>query len=249
MRTPIAMFVPFDPWPTTTRHHRPATIEQLARRLQPLLRDARRRRGLVRRRRLLRPLPPVLAVPGAGAGGVRQPAAGDRRGNATDRRGRCASCRPRPGSSWSTRRCSAVTTRSPAAVVLCEVRDGRITEVVGYCNGGWDDDAARPPRAPRRRCCGRGRRSDDARVDDRTMTAADVAGGGPIAGAVDRARAPPRSRPPGDSPSTCSTSSSAAGAFRLLLPPSHGGIGADLADAMRVFEALAAVPTRRRRGP
>lgn len=23
---------------------------------------------------------------------------------------------------------------------LCEVRHGRITEVVGYCNGGWDDD-------------------------------------------------------------------------------------------------------------
>jgi ketosteroid isomerase-like protein len=22
---------------------------------------------------------------------------------------------------------------------LCEVRDGRITDVVGYCNGGWDD--------------------------------------------------------------------------------------------------------------
>jgi ketosteroid isomerase-like protein len=22
---------------------------------------------------------------------------------------------------------------------LCEVRDGRITEVTGYCNGGWDD--------------------------------------------------------------------------------------------------------------
>ena len=22
---------------------------------------------------------------------------------------------------------------------LCEVRDGRITEVLGYCNGGWDD--------------------------------------------------------------------------------------------------------------
>jgi len=21
---------------------------------------------------------------------------------------------------------------------LCEVRDGRISEVVGYCNGGWD---------------------------------------------------------------------------------------------------------------
>ena len=23
---------------------------------------------------------------------------------------------------------------------LCEVRDGRITEVVGYCNGAWDDE-------------------------------------------------------------------------------------------------------------
>jgi hypothetical protein len=23
---------------------------------------------------------------------------------------------------------------------LCEVRGGRISEVVGYCNGGWDDD-------------------------------------------------------------------------------------------------------------
>jgi hypothetical protein len=22
---------------------------------------------------------------------------------------------------------------------LCDVRDGRITDVVGYCNGGWDD--------------------------------------------------------------------------------------------------------------
>jgi hypothetical protein len=23
---------------------------------------------------------------------------------------------------------------------LCEVRDGRIADVTGYCNGGWDDD-------------------------------------------------------------------------------------------------------------
>lgn len=23
---------------------------------------------------------------------------------------------------------------------LCEIRAGRITEVVGYCNGGWDDE-------------------------------------------------------------------------------------------------------------
>ena len=27
---------------------------------------------------------------------------------------------------------------------LCEVRDGRITEVVGYCNGGWDAELRRP---------------------------------------------------------------------------------------------------------
>ncbi|HEY8526588.1 MAG TPA: acyl-CoA dehydrogenase family protein [Acidimicrobiales bacterium] len=31
----------------------------------------------------------------------------------------------------------------------------------------------------------------------------------------------------------------AAGCFRLLLPPSHGGLGADLPAALRVFEALA----------
>ncbi|HMG41513.1 MAG TPA: acyl-CoA dehydrogenase family protein [Acidimicrobiales bacterium] len=30
-----------------------------------------------------------------------------------------------------------------------------------------------------------------------------------------------------------------AGAFRLLLPPSHGGLGADLPSALRVYEALA----------
>jgi hypothetical protein len=23
---------------------------------------------------------------------------------------------------------------------LCEVRDGRISDVLGYCNGGWDDE-------------------------------------------------------------------------------------------------------------
>jgi hypothetical protein len=26
---------------------------------------------------------------------------------------------------------------------LCDVRDGRITDVVGYCNGGWDDELRR----------------------------------------------------------------------------------------------------------
>lgn len=37
------------------------------------------------------------------------------------------------------------TVRGPEVLVarhlwLCEVRNGRITEAVGYCNGGWDDD-------------------------------------------------------------------------------------------------------------
>ena len=34
-----------------------------------------------------------------------------------------------------------------------------------------------------------------------------------------------------------------AGCFRLVLPPSHGGIGADLPSALRVYEALAAADT------
>ena len=25
-------------------------------------------------------------------------------------------------------------------LILCEVRDGRITDVTVYCNGGWDDE-------------------------------------------------------------------------------------------------------------
>jgi hypothetical protein len=25
-------------------------------------------------------------------------------------------------------------------LILCDVRDGRITDVVVYCNGGWDDE-------------------------------------------------------------------------------------------------------------
>jgi hypothetical protein len=34
----------------------------------------------------------------------------------------------------------AATTYVARRLWLCEVRDGRITEVVGYCNGGWDDE-------------------------------------------------------------------------------------------------------------
>ena len=31
-------------------------------------------------------------------------------------------------------------TMTARRVWICEVQDGRIAEVVGYCNGGWDDD-------------------------------------------------------------------------------------------------------------
>jgi indole-3-acetate monooxygenase len=34
-----------------------------------------------------------------------------------------------------------------------------------------------------------------------------------------------------------------AGCFRLVLPRSHGGVGADLPSALRVYEALAAAET------
>lgn len=32
------------------------------------------------------------------------------------------------------------TTTVARRLWLCDVRDGRIAEVVGYCNGGWDDE-------------------------------------------------------------------------------------------------------------
>ena len=35
---------------------------------------------------------------------------------------------------------SGATPEAARRLWLCEVRDGRITEVVGYCNGGWDDE-------------------------------------------------------------------------------------------------------------
>lgn len=34
----------------------------------------------------------------------------------------------------------AMTVEVARRLWLCEVRDGRISEVVGYCNGGWDDE-------------------------------------------------------------------------------------------------------------
>ncbi len=34
----------------------------------------------------------------------------------------------------------AATVEVARRLWLCEVRDSRITEVVGYCNGGWDDE-------------------------------------------------------------------------------------------------------------
>ena len=35
---------------------------------------------------------------------------------------------------------TAAPTSTARRLFLCEVVDGRITEVVGYCNGAWDDE-------------------------------------------------------------------------------------------------------------
>ena len=57
----------FDPCQPRPHANRRATGHGV----QPLLRDVRGPRGPLRRRRLLRPLPAVLAVPAAGRGGLR----------------------------------------------------------------------------------------------------------------------------------------------------------------------------------
>ena len=128
---------------TTTRmEHRPAaaTVGRAERPVRRRLRDLRRRRRPVRAGRLLRPQHARLAVPARGRGRVRGAAAQDRQGHGPAR----TCCAPSPtasgfvteheehqdvdGEDYSARR-----------LWLCEVRDGRIAEVVGYCSGEWDD--------------------------------------------------------------------------------------------------------------
>ena len=127
------------------------------------------------------------------------------------------------------------------------MRDGRITEAVVYCNGGWDADlrARHAAEAPMLRPWETPAMSA---VDDRTMTAADVL-------AAVQALAPSISRRAAEIeaarrlPADLLDELKAAGAFRLVLPPSHGGVGAELVEAMRRVSRRSPPPTRRRAGP
>ena len=113
-------------------------------------------------------------------------------------------------------------------LILCEVRDGRITEVVVYCNGGWDADAARPPR---RRGADAAAVGDGAMsaVDDRTMTAADVLAAVPSTGPVDPA-GPARSRRHGAARRPARRAQGRRRASGWSCRRATAGIGADLAD-------------------
>ena len=60
---------------------------------------------------------------------------------------------------------------------LCEVRDGRITEVVGYCNGGWDQELRERHRgrsADAAAVTGTRERNDTMTMIDSTTTAQHV---------------------------------------------------------------------------
>ena len=107
--------------------------------VQPLLRDARRRRRRLRPGRVLRPVPAVLAVPDRGTRRVRAATPRHRRRPVDRARParRADGHRVRAGARGDAARRQAEVARR---LWLCEVRDGRITEVVGYCNGGWDDE-------------------------------------------------------------------------------------------------------------
>ena len=65
----------------------------------------------------------------------------DRRG--PGHRARCSASCPRPKGSCVEHQESQDTSEGQVTarrVWMCEVHDGRIAEVVGYCNGGWDDE-------------------------------------------------------------------------------------------------------------
>ena len=118
--------------------------------------ETSRRRRRLHRRRLLRSLPAALALPAAGGRRVRGPAA-DRAGRDGPR-----GCGRRPDSEGFVLEHQETQADEVARRLwLCKVRDGRIAEVVGYCNGGMGCGA----HAPRRRCCAVTRTRDDC-MDD-----------------------------------------------------------------------------------
>ena len=129
--------------------------------LQPLLRDARCRRGAHRRRCVLRSVPAVLAAPAPGFRGLRPPTPGDRVRLAD--RSRAARRADRLGFVMEHEESRQGPDPEVARRLwLCTVRDGLIVEAVGYCNGGWDD-ALGHGTPSKRRCCGPGRPTDEHR--------------------------------------------------------------------------------------
>ena len=115
---------------------------------------------------------------------------------------------------------------------LCEVRDGRITEVVGYCNGGWDARAARPAHAVRGPdAAGRDQHGGHAATthdDDRDRVTAAPVTVDAVLDAV-RALAPTIAARAAEIeaarrlPADLLDALVDAGCFRMLLPASHGG--------------------------
>ena len=153
--------------------------------------------------------------------------------------GCCASCRPRPASSWSTRRPQA-RRGGPAAVAL---RGARRPHHRGRSATATAAGTPRcgPGTPPRRRCCGRdgAGRGDDTPVDHRAPVTATRCSPPPDARPDDRR---PRRRGRGGPPAARRPArrARAAGCFRMLLPRSHGGARRrPAATALRVFEALA----------
>ena len=121
---------------------------------------------------------------------------------------------------------------------LCDVNDGVITDVVCYCNGGWDDALRErhATEAPMLR--------PDTEVDAMTADLLEITTAADVAAAVERLTPTIVDEAPlieriASSPAGCSTSWAAPAATRLVVPESHGGLGADLATAIDVWRRLA----------
>ena len=117
-----------------------AEIDRLSAALNRSFETSMTRRRRLRSRRVRRSVPALLAVPAPGPGGLRGPAAGGRRPENSSAR----VLRVVPTATGfvmeheHTHR--GETVEVARRVFLCEVEDGRIVDVVVYCNGGWDDE-------------------------------------------------------------------------------------------------------------
>ena len=158
-------------------------------RLQPMLRDTRRRPGPVHRRRLLRPATAVLAVPAAGSGRLRSAAAGDRRWRAIGphpARGADVD-RLRHGARGDAARASRRSSPTACGCARCATavsprRSGTAT-AAGTMRCG-------PAMPPRRRCCATTEAAVVTMVNESVTTPADVLAAIEATGADDRRAGP-----------------------------------------------------------